>query len=536
MNEMTTGISDTRKIAVDFGTELTIIAVDKGSAAHYPGLTGFASQVFSLYPYGAAFMIPSLISYGENGTLLIGEEVVSSGRVQSPDTVRRMLHYIATGNPACIGVRGQDFISYPEAGAAFLHTLLAAFPPEFSGQMAEMIFVVPVEAGEQYLAWIRSIGTAAGAHTTRTVDTVTATILGYDLPIHPDRAYVLVDIREHSSTATVAVAGFREPVSYGVSSRVLGKDEDDTGTARIDAWIAGAVIRRLRLKESDPRIQNLYGELLLECGQARERLITVTDTVLRVHDPSSGFTINQPFTREHLDRVLSDHHFLPLLHRTIDRAIAAATGRGHRISDNTAVLLTGSFAGIPGLQEEIARRFGKEQVYGSHAADARLRGALAVPSAPETITNDYAVRYWDSGAREHRYRLLVRAGTRYPSAGQVGRFLISASYDGQTHLGVPLYSLGTLAGETGSAIELVADETGGARIAGQSAAPFREGKPVWVNEKTPTLLVASPPAARGEPRFEVTFTIDHNRRLCLTARDLMTGATVRKDDPVFQLN
>jgi hypothetical protein len=149
--------------------------------------------------------------------------------------------------------------------------------------------------------------------------------------------------------------------------------------------------------------------------------------------------------------------------------------------------------------------------------------------------NDYAVRYWDAAAREHRYRFLVRAGTRYPSAGQVGRFVISAAYDGQTHLGIPLYSLGTGMGGTTAAIELVSDAAGGIRISGPAPGSVPEGRPVWVNERTPTLLIASPPATRGEPRFELTFTIDGERQLCLTARDVQTGELVKRNTSVYRL-
>ena len=47
--------------------------------------------------------------------------------------------------------------------------------------------------------------------------------------------------------------------------------------------------------------------------------------------------------------------------------------------------------------------------------------------------------------------------------------------------------------------------------------------PVWVNEQTPTYLVATPPGTKGEPRFEPTFSIDGSKQLLVTARDVLTG-------------
>ena len=43
---------------------------------------------------------------------------------------------------------------------------------------------------------------------------------------------------------------------------------------------------------------------------------------------------------------------------------------------------------------------------------------------------------------------------------------------------------------------------------------------------------AKPPALKGEPRFELTFTLDREKQLRVTARDLVTGMLVKKDAPV----
>ena len=58
--------------------------------------------------------------------------------------------------------------------------------------------------------------------------------------------------------------------------------------------------------------------------------------------------------------------------------------------------------------------------------------------------------YWDSKSREHRFRFLVRSGALYPSAGQVARITISAAYDGQTRLGIPLFEINNFGGCAGA--------------------------------------------------------------------------------------
>lgn len=57
----------------------------------------------------------------------------------------------------------------------------------------------------------------------------------------------------------------------------------------------------------------------------------------------------------------------------------------------------------------------------------------------------------------------------------------------------------------------------------------------WMNEQSPTFLVADPPAEQAEARFEVEFNIDGNKRLTLTARELLTGNLTLKNFPVVKL-
>ena len=57
----------------------------------------------------------------------------------------------------------------------------------------------------------------------------------------------------------------------------------------------------------------------------------------------------------------------------------------------------------------------------------------------------------------------------------------------------------------------------------------------WMNENNPTFIQADPPAQAGEARFEVEFSIDGNKRLLITARDLQTGRLTHRDYPVVKL-
>ena len=84
-------------------------------------------------------------------------------------------------------------------------------------------------------------------------------------------------------------------------------------------------------------------------------------------------------------------------------------------------------------------------------------------------------------------------------------------------------------------VELVFDPGGAARLVELSIHEQQERTQFWMNENNPTFLLAEPPGTAGEPRFEVEIYIDANKRLTLTARDLVTGMLVLNQSPVVKL-
>ncbi len=166
--------------------------------------------------------------------------------------------------------------------------------------------------------------------------------------------------------------------------------------------------------------------------------------------------------------------------------------------------------------------------------DAVALGAAAYAAGAildDHIQHDYAVRFWNPLTSRQEYRTIVRNGTRYP-AKDVARMGIKASYDGQSQLGIPIYEIRQ--GEPGTPeIELVADPSGCLRILEEKTG--EESIFFWINESQPTFLTADPPAVKGKIRFEITFNIDGNKRLLITARDTLSGAMVMENYPAVRL-
>lgn len=79
------------------------------------------------------------------------------------------------------------------------------------------------------------------------------------------------------------------------------------------------------------------------------------------------------------------------------------------------------------------------------------------------------------------------------------------------------------------------DPNGAARLTEVDADVEIDRTHFFLNEHSPTFLTATPPASRGESRFQVEFSIDGNKRLLITARDLITGKFTHKNYPVVKL-
>jgi hypothetical protein len=153
------------------------------------------------------------------------------------------------------------------------------------------------------------------------------------------------------------------------------------------------------------------------------------------------------------------------------------------------------------------------------------------------IQHDYAIRHVVSGQAAYEYRIIVPKGTAYPTNEPLARITVKASYDGQTELGLAIFELGERSGSSGRApfLELVFDPQGAARLRRLSPADLESRHYFWMNEASPTFLHPDPPAKKGEPRFEVEFGIDSNKRLLITARDLRTHVFVYQDHPAVRL-
>ena len=525
------------RLGVDFGVSTTVIAVAvpgrKTATLEIPGI----SREYPGDP--AVHAIPSLAQYEGGEMVRSGEEVARNGAADHPGTARWMRRYLCDQSPVQIPAGDNHTIRYEEAAAAFLTGILARALAAHPG--AALAFALPSDAPPAYGDLLQRAARAAGARSCSLVNEHRAALAGCGCLPAAGEPVVIITVPETEPEITIVTSDEKEnsPVTGGL--RVLVRVSGSCGCHAIDGWIAQDLLVKCRLLAGDPRAVRLASAFRHEAGRLRELLPGMGEGTVQIEDPGSGRSFATVYTAADLDRVLFAHDVSLSLQDCMDRALSALRMRGGDETRIRTVLLLGEGSALPQVQDAVRARFQSATVHTGCMLDAIARGAAeqGPPARAENrIACSYALRYWDPAVQEHHYRYLVHSGARYPSAGQVARIIISAAYDGQTHLGIPLYAISSREGEDGRMpeIELVSDRGGGVRLAGPAQDAAAQQQAVHANERAPTLLVADPPARKGEPRFECTFSVDSERNLCLSARDLVTGRLMKLDAPVYRLN
>ncbi len=525
------------RLALDFGTSNTVLA-------RWDDATRSATTV--LVPdYGGPLgpdlppVVPSLIHYEPEQRRWLGRQVLQQNLYSSPRTFRWMKRYIANRSPLKLKLEDRE-VSPAEAGRDFLSTLLAMSVAELGSPDEEVAFTLPVECFEHYEEWLGSVAEAAGIHRFRFIDEPSAAALGYGSHIQAGDVYLIFDLG--GGTLDVSAVKVEDQDQGGWRRcRVLGKAGADLGGATFDQWLFEEVLRQNQLKDYDEEVRRLSRALLVECERAKERLSFHPEAEIALMNPDTGGLVSARFTQADFERLLDEKEAFRIIDQTLRRALRGAHERGFDEESIKSVLLVGGSTLIPAVQRTLHRIFGREKVLLDRPIDAVARGAAAFVSGTDFydhIQHDYGIRHVNASGT-YDYRVIVPRGTAYPTSEPVARLVIKGFYDGQTHLGLALFELGESRKRTSAAggpIELVFDGTGAARLRPVSADDEERRSMFWMNENQPTFMEANPPAKKGEPRFEALFAVDGNKRLLLTARDLVTGKLIFRDYPVVKLS
>jgi hypothetical protein len=540
------------EVAVDFGTSNTVIArynetLERAETLAAPGIgTELRYRLEAAQQEYSAWVIPSVIHFAETETL-IGDQVISRGLAEHPDTMRWMKRGIAQGNTRRRRT-AQGHKSAAEAGEEFLRLALNYASDRISFEQDAFTFTVPVEAFESFQDWIWRVAESLGIRKLRILDEPTACVFGYHGAARQDERFLVFDFG--GGTLDVSAVRLDLMEQSGRKAVQLGKAGRDLGGMDLDRWlfedfcarhaIADADRRELenvilrqaeavKIALSDPAAQDAELSVLNDLGRAPRLLRTTYQRSCAECERGRAGRHTAP-CGACLGCILVEKGFLKQVRETVEGALEnAAVKSGMRRSDITRVLATGGTSLAPAVRGLLAECFAGKVEF-DHPFDCVVRGACRGIVAP-LLQHDYAIESFNPQAGRFEFKPLFKIGTEFPTPPEAVRFWCNGSSEGQTRVGLLIYEVSRM--KRRALGESLVDEAGRLRAARVTT----DYEHMCLNPDNPTFVTADPPINRQRDRQRIlcSFEVDGNRRLLVTAVDNLTGKKLLVKHPVVRL-
>jgi molecular chaperone DnaK len=453
---------------------------------------------------------PSVVGFTEDGERLVGQ-IAKRQAITNPfntvyaikrligrkyeteevDRARETLPYqmVASSN-ADVHVKVRDRAYSPEEISAFVLMEIKSFVQEYlSEEVTEAIITVPAYFNDAQRQATRDAGKIAGLEVLRIINEPTAAALAYGLDNKKNQIIAIYDLG--GGTFDISILKLEEglfEVLATAGDTYLGGEDFDK---RIIDWLiegfrkdVGIDLREDRMALQ--RLKEAAEKAKCELSQVEETRITLPFISA---DQSGPKHLNRILTRGELEKLVDD-----LIQKTIDpvrNAIEAAGVSREKIDE---VVLVGGQTRMPKVVEAVREVFGKEPNRNINpdevvAVGAAVQGAILRGDIKDMVLLD--VTPLSLGLETHGglFTKIIERNATIPTKNSL---IFTTVADNQNKVQIHV-----LQGEREFARE------------NNSLGKFD--------------LIGVPPAPRGVPQIEVTFSIDSNGIVHVTARDQATG-------------